>query len=420
MTRANPAGSETDDWVESQGPLEALDVTNPRFSTVIFTTTSSLNYPHRLALFPPRFHPIITADLNGSFDCEDIPDETGQFIHHISWSTFKIKHVRDPHDYDWTQATCYIHWNPPTGTQTVFIIDLPTKDPRAFLHAIPARLRRHDPYAWHAAFGAALIPVYDQSIWLLRNIVRTHEMGRVDPTLFAPDFFPQLHDIERHIFHADETLEVAQHTLESLVREQIRSARLYAAAAAAAVTPNTSSTSTGPPVTAGFPHHHHHNNNNTRNDRNNTTTAPINQLSTLQTERALRAVAKQLHALHTRGRSLRDRLHNEINLAFNIVSQRFGHDTRSDSAMMTTIAVVSMIYLPGTFVSGLFGTNFFNFTDGDAHTWFMADSFWLYWAVTIPLTLATMAVWAWWHYLAPANRQSRGPPMKPRVKTEKV
>ncbi|RAK78911.1 uncharacterized protein BO72DRAFT_526457 [Aspergillus fijiensis CBS 313.89] len=404
---------EPDDWVERRISLLELDAETPRYSTIIFTSTTTLNEPSHLPLFPDRFQPIITEDLNGSFDCEDIPNEAGQLIQHRSWSTYKIKRVVEPHKYHWTQATCYVHWDPTTSHQTVYCIDLPLAA-RIFLKAFtpPARRRAHDPYAWHAAFATALIPEYDRSIWGLRDLVREIEKGRLNPTALTPDFFPHLHDIARHIFHANETLEVAQHTVESLVREQIRSAGLYspaAAAAAAAGIPNPTPT---PSYNASSHYNHSYN-------HSHCAPAPTTSthLSTLQTERALRALAKQLHALHTRSRSLTERLHNEINLGFNLVSQQFGHDTKSDSAMMKTIAVVSMVYLPGTFVSGLFGTNFFNFTDGDEHTWFMAGSFWLYWAVTIPLTLATMAVWAWWHYFLPAKRRTRKMPVRQRVET---
>ncbi|RAH87338.1 hypothetical protein BO86DRAFT_394139 [Aspergillus japonicus CBS 114.51] len=403
---------ETDDWVERRISLLEFNAETPRYSTVIFTSTTTLDTPSHLPLFPARFQPIITEDLNGSFDCEDIPNEAGQFIQHRSWSTFKIKRVIEPHKYHWTQATCYMDWDPRTRQQTVYCIDLPLP-PRTFLKAFlpPARQRAHDPYAWHAAFATALIPEYDRSIWGLRDLVRDIEKARLNPTALTPDFFPHLHDIARHIFHANETLEVAQHTVESLVREQIRSAGLYApGAAAAGTTPSSNAPS--------HHHHHHHHHSYTHPHTHNTcVSAPSTHPSTLQTERALRALAKQLHALHTRSRSLTERLHNEINLGFNLVSQQFGHDTKSDSAVMKTIAVVSMVYLPGTFVSGLFGTNFFNFTDGDEHTWFMAGSFWLYWAVTIPLTLATMAVWAWWHYFRPAKRRTRKRPVPQRVET---
>lgn len=42
--------------------------------------------------------------------------------------------------------------------------------------------------------------------------------------------------------------------------------------------------------------------------------------------------------------------------------------------------------------------NFFNFdtNESGAMTWSLSHNFWLYWVVTIPLTLSTMAVWLLW------------------------
>jgi Mg2+ and Co2+ transporter CorA len=61
---------------------------------------------------------------------------------------------------------------------------------------------------------------------------------------------------------------------------------------------------------------------------------------------------------------------------------------------MRSIAVVGLVYLPGTFVSGLFGMNFFDFSEeSGVQTWNISSKFWLYWAITIPLTLVTIFVW---------------------------
>jgi Mg2+ and Co2+ transporter CorA len=69
--------------------------------------------------------------------------------------------------------------------------------------------------------------------------------------------------------------------------------------------------------------------------------------------------------------------------------------SRRDNSNMRSVAVVGLIYLPATFVSGLFGMNFFQFCGGSDNddAWKVSEKFWLYWAVTIPLTLATVLVW---------------------------
>lgn len=81
---------------------------------------------------------------------------------------------------------------------------------------------------------------------------------------------------------------------------------------------------------------------------------------------------------------------------------------------MKTIGVVSLVYLPGTFVSGVFGTNFFDM-DGPGQgpsTWAVSSNFWLYWAVTVPLTLATVLAWALWHFYQTKTRRGQARMMK--------
>ena len=74
--------------------------------------------------------------------------------------------------------------------------------------------------------------------------------------------------------------------------------------------------------------------------------------------------------------------------------------TQKDSAVMRTIALVTLIFLPATFVSALFSTTFFNFTpasDNGPERWVMSQSFWVYWVFAIPLTLMVAGIWLLWH-----------------------
>ncbi|KAL4972040.1 hypothetical protein BDW66DRAFT_145002 [Aspergillus desertorum] len=210
-----------------------------------------------------------------------------------------------------------------------------------------------------------ILEQYDAAFWMLRDLVRNQEKVRNQAKMrnqektragSASNDFPLLHDILRHLFHYEETIEVAQHTLRMMAAEQDR-----------------------------------WRNEDEENVRQNLAIW-------MKTRQRILHEEKRAHSLRTRSKSLNDRHRNEINLAFNLVSQGFGRDARTDSNMMKTVAVVSMVYLPGTFVSGLFGTNFFSFQADPGNTWLMADEFWLYWAVTLPLTLATVVIWAIWHW----------------------
>lgn len=62
---------------------------------------------------------------------------------------------------------------------------------------------------------------------------------------------------------------------------------------------------------------------------------------------------------------------------------------------MKSIALLTMVILPGTFTSTLFAIPLFNW---DAESWrdVPKSRFWFYWALTIPLTILTVAMWLIW------------------------
>ncbi|GIC89489.1 uncharacterized protein Aud_005908 [Aspergillus udagawae] len=314
--------------------------------------------------FPPDFFPVIQADLNGTFFCDYDIDDKGEVTKHLSWTCFKIKHVVKPGKYAWVQTAVFVQWHPQEeNRQLVFFLNLPDIVAEYLAAHRPAPNQRGNPYIWHTLFAQGVVNEYDKSIWSLRDLVRPIEKARNEPRP-PPLNFPNLHDIARHIFHANETLEVATHTLQSLIDEQARFRAEYEAL------------------------------------------TNQNRGCWIHTAQRAHFVAKQLHSLLTRSKSLSERLRNEINLAFNLVSQK-------DGAMMKTVAVVSMVYLPGTFISGLFGTNFFNLSSNNgAQLWIMSGNFWLYWVITLLLTLATVLVWASWHYFPHYYPRIRLRPLK--------
>ncbi|KAK1148192.1 hypothetical protein N8T08_010837 [Aspergillus melleus] len=352
---------ENDPWQRCDTDLHnALTGLSREDSTRLIFTSSNPLEGHIPNTFPEGFSSIINDDLNGSFFCDYIAsdDDDDQIIRHV-------KKVLKPNIYEWVQATLLIDWTMADNRQTVLVLNLPEQQQLQMQHKLPQIKARVNPFRWHMEFSSTLITLYDASIWSLRDLVRNqHELktqkARDKPNPPPPNF-PHLHDIGRHIFHSTETLEIAENTVKNIVAEQTRWREEF---------PDSRQKGRG---------------------------------VYLHTQQRLYSLAKQMHSLKTRSRSLTERLHNEINLAFNIVSQRYGRDAQSDSAMMKTVGVVSLVYLPGTFVSltgakGLFGTNFFDFAPGDDSDWKTASTFWMYWAVTIPLTLVTVVIWALWHW----------------------
>ena len=77
------------------------------------------------------------------------------------------------------------------------------------------------------------------------------------------------------------------------------------------------------------------------------------------------------------------------------VSLQIANAVRHDSIPMRTIAYVTLVVLPGAFVAAIYGMNFL-FFDPETKSLVVADSFWQYWTVTIPLTAAVLIVWTLW------------------------
>ncbi|KAL2820314.1 hypothetical protein BJX63DRAFT_380395 [Aspergillus granulosus] len=335
-------------WVH-QGSELAIVNDKPAANVAIFWTPQSADARVGFAdQFQRSFRPVIDDDLNGTFHCQY--DYTGKRVTpRVSWSCFKLKQVRSADKYSWKQPSLHITWDHQTGRQVVYIFHLPSTEQEQdrFLESLPSpEERKHNPFFWHAAFSQVVLEQYDIDYWLLRKLIRDHEKNR-HFNINNRDFFPELHDIARHAFHYNEIIDVAENTLNRLIQEQIRWRE-----------------EDGEAIHENIAHW-------------------------LNPHQELLLQQKGAVALKARSKSLNERLLNEINLGFNLVLQE-------DSTMMKTIAFVSMVYLPGTFVSGVFGTNFFDFDSPTPGLWDHSH-FWLYWAVAVPLTVATMASWAAWH-----------------------
>ncbi|MCJ1283554.1 hypothetical protein MMC26_002884, partial [Xylographa opegraphella] len=69
--------------------------------------------------------------------------------------------------------------------------------------------------------------------------------------------------------------------------------------------------------------------------------------------------------------------------------------SQRDSASMKTIAVLTMAFLPATWVAALFAMPLFNW-NGTPDEPLVYDRFWIYWALTLPLTAAVLSIWWVW------------------------
>lgn len=74
-------------------------------------------------------------------------------------------------------------------------------------------------------------------------------------------------------------------------------------------------------------------------------------------------------------------------------------DGKRDSIAMKTIAILGIVFLPGTFVATLFSINMFKWggaDSGETSSLTVSPSMWIYWAITVPLTVVTFLLWVFW------------------------
>lgn len=83
---------------------------------------------------------------------------------------------------------------------------------------------------------------------------------------------------------------------------------------------------------------------------------------------------------------------NKLNIETAEASRRIAILTRRDSTDMRLIAGVTLVFLPGTFIATIFGSNLFKFIrDGSSQV--VSNWIWLYWALTIAVTIVVLAFW---------------------------
>lgn len=109
--------------------------------------------------------------------------------------------------------------------------------------------------------------------------------------------------------------------------------------------------------------------------------------------------------------STKDRLTNEINLSFNQIAQKDSKATLAGGQTIKRLTIMSVVFLPATFVSAIFSTSFFNFSP-EAKRWAVSPMFWVYWAVAIPVTIFIPVAWKLWdlweHRPSPRDDRDEG------------
>lgn len=106
---------------------------------------------------------------------------------------------------------------------------------------------------------------------------------------------------------------------------------------------------------------------------------------------------------------LQQRVDVQLNILYSIVAQtdnqlsaKLAASAGRDSTSMKILALITVLFLPATFVATLFSMSMFEWDSdeaGKAGKTVLSPKFWIYWMTTIPLTVATLIVVGfWWRY----------------------
>lgn len=236
---------------------------------------------------------------------------------------------------------------------------------------VPGYGRFVDPFWIYEGLLEEILSLQDRSVWMIRDEVRATEKNRALVTRPNPDY-GHLHEIARHAIHVSESLEVTVKTVESILQGHADYMTSFA-------------------------------------DAENSPRRAAKQL-----QNRLLFLEHMLVSLKYRSASNQARLQNEIQLSFNIVAQsdartsvEIGRAAQKDSAAMKTVAFLTLTFLPATFISAIFSTSFFNFDAGEG-IWAVSDKIWIFWVVSIPVTLITIMLWFFWHRVFPPTLVGHG------------
>ncbi|CAF3616058.1 hypothetical protein SNK03_003900 [Fusarium graminearum] len=305
---------------------------------------------------------------NGYFGSETFRDDEGELLALNTWSRFLVKQLVDQNTHVWHKFNIFTRWIASTQQTYLIVFESPKQTRLRGLFPEPLLTNSHsdalnDPFWVYPRLLEQLSNLQDNSVWAVRDQVRGIEKEKWSKR--PSPRYRHMHDTARHAIHVSETLEVAEKTVASILQQH-----------------NVFRDEVGwgdRQRNAGF----------------------------RRVDERLLWYDHILRSLRHRASANKERLLNEVQLAFNSVAQydsrvavKIGRATQSDSAAMKTIAFVTLAFLPGTFISALFSMSFFN-VDDDTGQWTVSNKIWMYWAIAIPVTLITSGLWLLWQRCFP-------------------
>ncbi|KAL7773123.1 hypothetical protein CFE70_003087 [Pyrenophora teres f. teres 0-1] len=121
------------------------------------------------------------------------------------------------HGWEWYEMGFFACWSQ-LGSITLLCFDLPAKTQLEIQSTIcPQDVSGICPYAMFSLVSDALLRLYDDSVWAVRNHISQWEARRSQET----DYF-LLHEVARHGVHVSETLNAAMRSLDAMQHHRER------------------------------------------------------------------------------------------------------------------------------------------------------------------------------------------------------
>ncbi|KAF6838480.1 hypothetical protein CMUS01_04608 [Colletotrichum musicola] len=316
---------------------------------------------------------------NGYFGVDTTVEDDGSVTGLSTWARFRVKLTNKYHPgYEWFKLNIFTRWIEATKQTVLIIFDLrpptascvervPVGEPDPLL-AVPDEHNYISPFWVYLRVLEKFVTLQDAAVWSVRDAVRSVEKERDGPAKPKPSpDYRHLHETARHATHVSETLELAVKAARQILTQH------------EVVKDGFGSVQSDAAWKRAWNH----------------------------TYTRLLFFEGMIGSLQERSISNRARLLNEIALAFNMVAQfdsgvsvAIGRATQRDSEAMKTVAFLTLLFLPATFVSAVFSTTFFDF-DSAAGEWIVSDKFWVYWVVAVPITIVTALMWYYWRRIFP-------------------
>ncbi|KAM3553724.1 hypothetical protein ARSEF4850_006781 [Beauveria asiatica] len=314
---------------------------------------------------------------NGYFGSQDIMTDGNTNAGLMTWARFLVKFVESENKYSWTKLNIMTHART-TNNQIMLVFDASHKTQTMLLNSLMNSKRNdetRDPFWIYYRILSDVITIHDDSIWVLRDQVREIELSYPNESSSDDSVgnkgvgerskpnYRILHDLARHAIHNAETTSVTVNVIKGI--------------------------------------HAAH--------REYLSSQSTEGLANLRAKSIQKRVQDQLLlydqlavGLQRRAEAIKDRLHNEIQLSFNTVTQEDAATTiqisliaQTDSRVMRMIAYLTLAFLPATFVSAIFSTSFFNFNP-EHQKYSVSKMFWIYWVFAASVTVAMFYMFRRW------------------------